>query len=73
LPLASARRLRNSGRRLGHHLMLLLLIAVAVTGLAFLSGCGSRNGFFAVTNYPITITATSGPVQHSLVVNLELQ
>ncbi|MEO6923958.1 MAG: Ig-like domain repeat protein, partial [Bryocella sp.] len=55
--------------------MPLLVALIALTSFAVLSGCGTANGFNgqAVQNFAITVTATSGTVQHSLQVNLNLQ
>ena len=75
LPLIGARRLRRSGKTLGRMLYLGLLIIGGAIGTGVLSGCGSSNGFLgqAPTNYTVTVTATSGTVQHTASVNLNLQ
>jgi hypothetical protein len=53
--------------------MLLLAAGTAVT--AGLTGCGSGNGFFgdAQKTYTVTLTATSGTVQHTTAVTLNVQ
>jgi hypothetical protein len=70
LPFFLRRKLR---RKLAQPLMLLLLLgAVAFT----VTGCAAPNGFFGqpITNYTITVTATSGSVTHSAApVNLQVQ
>ncbi len=70
LPLLGMRRVRRS--RLGRSATLVLVIAAGAVGFASLSGCGSENGFKTqpVQNYTITITATSGNIQHSFNVTL---
>lgn len=73
LPFATARRFRNSSRRPLFALIVLLGGLVAILGL---TGCGyNGNGFFgqAPKTYDITITATSGTIQHSINVTLEVQ
>ena len=75
LPLAGARRLRRTGRTMGRMLCLVLLLLGGAIGAGVLSGCGSNNGFLgqASANYTITATATSGTLQHTSAVNLNLQ
>ena len=53
-------------------MLVLLTGAVATAGL---TGCGSGNGFFghAPQTYNITITATSGAIQHSVNTTLIVQ
>jgi hypothetical protein len=75
LPLAGARRMRRSGRAAGRYIFTMLVLlagAVATTGL---TGCGSHNGFFghAPQTYNITVTATSGTIQHSFNATLTVQ
>jgi hypothetical protein len=66
------RRMKISSQRF---FMLLLTGVAAVAGCAALSGCGSHNGFFATapTNYTVTVTASSGSIDHSATVTLNLQ
>ena len=73
LPFATSRRMRRSGRKYIVALIVLLGGVAATTGL---TGCGySGNGFFgqAPKTYNITITATSGTIQHSVNVTLNVQ
>jgi hypothetical protein len=73
VPLAFSRRIRRSSRRSLYLLLLLLGGIGATTGL---TGCGyNGNGFFgqAPQIYNITITATSGTIQHSVNVRLNMQ
>jgi hypothetical protein len=75
LPWVSVRRMRRSGQRLGKSLGMSVLFLVAL-GVAALSatGCGSSNSKTA--NIPVSdsivVNATSGNVQHSVTVNLQV-
>jgi hypothetical protein len=75
LPLAGARRLRRSGRAAGRYLFLAVVLLAGVAATAGLTGCGSGNGFFghAPATYNVTITATSGTIQHSVNATLNVQ
>jgi hypothetical protein len=75
LPLAGARRMRRSGRAAGRYLFLTLVLLTGAVATAGLTGCGSGNGFFghAPQTYNITITATSGTIQHSVNTTLIVQ
>ena len=69
LPLFGIRRARRTLKR-----STLYMTALASLGVALaISGCGG--GFFnlAPQTYPITVTATSGSLQHSTTVNLTVQ
>ena len=73
LPFATSRRIRKGSRRY-FYLLLVLLGGIAAT--TSLTGCGyNGNGFFgqAPQTYNITITATSGTIQHSVNVTLNVQ
>jgi hypothetical protein len=68
LPLIGVRRLRRQGRNLSRMLCaLFLLLGMATMAL---SGCGGHAKSETATNYTLTITATSGNVQHSTEVTL---
>jgi trimeric autotransporter adhesin len=73
-PLAFFRRIRRCGIRA---LLLLFVLLGGLAATAGLSGCGgyNGNGFFGQSpqNYTITITATSGSIQHSVSVMLNVQ
>lgn len=72
-PVAASKRIRRSSRRLLAVVILLLGGLVAATSL---SGCGyNGNGFFGQgpNTYTITITATSGTIQHAVHVTLQVQ
>ncbi|HEX3660851.1 MAG TPA: Ig-like domain repeat protein [Acidobacteriaceae bacterium] len=74
LPLAGTKRMRREGRRFGRLACLLLLVLAGLGATAALTGCGSHNGGFSGTEgYTITITATSGAIQHTSTVTLDLQ
>ena len=72
LPFAGSRRMRKGAGRYLWILIVLLGGAAVTTGL---TGCGTGNGFFgqAPQTYHITITATSGTIQHSVNVTLNVQ
>jgi hypothetical protein len=74
LPLTGLSRLRQVRKRLRRAglLMLLLLGSSVMIGL---SGCGSSTGVFGQTptDYPLVVTATSGSIQHSVNVTLNVQ
>jgi hypothetical protein len=73
LPIATSRRMRKSSRR---YFYLLILVLGGIGATAGLTGCGyNGNGFFgqAPQSYTITITATSGTIQHSVNVTLNVQ
>jgi sugar lactone lactonase YvrE len=75
LPFAGTRRLRRSGRRLARIGCLMLLLAAGAAVTAGLTGCGASNGFFgeAQRAYTVILTATSGTVQHTTTVTLNVQ
>jgi sugar lactone lactonase YvrE len=73
-PFAFFRRIRRCGIRA---LLFLFVLLGGLAATAGLSGCGgyNGNGFFGQNpqNYTITITATSGSIQHSVSVMLNVQ
>jgi len=74
IPLFGVGRLRRQGRRLSKLGLLLLLVSCTLAG-AMMTGCGGSSGagFKQVAqNYTITVTATSGKVQHTAQITLEL-
>jgi len=72
LPLLGLRKLR---RKLGRGASLILLLASSALAVSSLAGCSQGVGFFGqpVQNYTVTVTASSGGVQHSATVNLQVQ
>lgn len=67
--------LKRRGRiRLGRVLHLVLLAVISVTAVAGLSGCGFSGVFYgAPASYTITVTASSGSLQHSAAASLTVQ
>jgi hypothetical protein len=70
LPFGMKRKLREKLR--GRMLLLVLLLAGTT---AAMSGCASNNGFMLQSpgTYTLTVTATSGNLQHSQIVTLIVQ
>jgi len=76
LLLPFAGRFRRAGRRLGRMLSLLLLAAAGLTAAAAMSGCGGfSSGYFgqAPATSTITVTGTSGSLNHSANVSLTVE
>ena len=75
LLLPFSRRLRRSARKLGRGGSLALLLLMGLGAMAGLTGCGTSGGFFdqSPKNYVVTVTATSGALQHTSTVTLNLQ
>jgi hypothetical protein len=75
LLLPFAYRFRRAARRPAGKLAVVMMMAAALTAIAGLSGCGSRNGFFgeAPRTYTVTVTVTAGSVSHSTDLTLNVQ
>lgn len=77
LPLfgAKRRRLLNSSGRTARYIFMMFVLLAGIVTAAGLTGCGTGNGFFghAPKTYSITITATSGTIQHSVNATLNVQ
>jgi hypothetical protein len=74
LPFAAFKR-RKSLSAAGRYLLLAFIVLAGAAATTGLTGCGTGNGFFgqAPQNYNLTITATSGTIQHSVSVTLNVQ
>jgi hypothetical protein len=72
IPLIGAGRLRRQGRRLSRLASLLLLLVCTLAG-AMVTGCGGAAFKASVQNYTIQVTTTSGNMQHSASVTLQLK
>ena len=73
-----AGRARRTGSRLGHSKRLLLLLALGAILINGLSGCGGNSGStntqtHNTQTYLVTLTATSGPLSHSVSVTLVVE
>jgi hypothetical protein len=74
LPLAG--KFRRAGRRLSRMLSVLLLVAAGLTAAVAISGCGGvSTGYFgqAPATSSITVTGTSGSLNHSASVSLTVE
>jgi hypothetical protein len=71
IPLLGVRRMRRQGSRLSRLAFLLLLLGCTLAG-TMMTGCG---GVFTQTarNYTITVTATSGNMQHTAPLTLTVK
>ena len=66
---------RKHRERLGKHVALCICLQSTFAALAVLSGCGSGTGFTLQSSrdYTIVVSATSGTVQHTATVQLNVQ
>ena len=69
LPLLGARRMRRQGRRYYRLAILLLLLGSTLVG-AMMTGCGGGTIKSVAQDFTLTVTATSGNVQHTAPVTL---
>jgi hypothetical protein len=69
VPLVGLRYSRRSRRRLMCVINVMLLAALSLTCIGTMTGCGAG---IAAHNYPITVTANGGGVQHSVTVNFQI-
>jgi hypothetical protein len=69
IPLASARRLRKSGRKLARAISMSALLLLTLGGIVSLTGCGS--GYRSMDN-PIVVIATSNGVQHTVTIDYHI-
>ncbi len=75
LPFLAAGGMRKRGRKIGQMLSLLLLALGGTTLAAVLTGCGghSRASSPPPETYTLTVTATSGNIQQSTTITLDVQ
>jgi Bacterial Ig-like domain (group 3)/FG-GAP-like repeat len=71
LLLPFSRRTRGMARRMGRVVPVLAILLGSLAGVASLSGCGGKG--HPVKSYAITVTATSGTLTRSTVVNLTVK
>jgi hypothetical protein len=69
LPLLGLRYSRRTSKRLTRMITNSVLLLLSLGAIGMMSGCGS--GYFD-HNYPITITATSNGIQHSVTVDFHI-
>jgi len=72
----AARKFRRARRRLTRLLLLLVLGTAGITAVAALNGCGGvPSGYFgqAPATSAITVTGTSGSLNHSASVSLTVE
>ena len=69
LPLLGLRYSRRSGQRLSRMISYIFLVALSLAGIGAMTGCGSG---YADHVYPITVTATSGGIQHTVTVDFHI-
>ncbi len=75
LPLSALKRLRRSRSSLARCGLFCVFGIAMLATVASLSGCGSGYGFLgqAPKDYAVTVTATSGNIQHTSTVTLNVQ
>jgi hypothetical protein len=75
LLLPFAGRMRRAGRKLGRGVSLALLLLLGLGSMVGLTGCGSSNGYFIQPQqtYTVTVTGTSGALEHSTTVTLTVE
>lgn len=73
LPFLASRRIRKGGRTMSQIFTLLSLALISVSAL--LAGCGGHSGGTSTLHksYTLTVTATSGNIQQSTTIMLDLQ
>jgi hypothetical protein len=70
LPLLGLRYSRRSSKKLNRILSQLALVLLSLGAISSLSGCGA--GYFDHV-YPVTITATSNGIQHTVTVDYHIE
>jgi hypothetical protein len=70
VPLLGTRRMRRTTRGAGRTLLMLAILLATAAGMSGLMGCGSGYVGPATKAYTVTVTATSGSVQHSSTLTL---
>jgi hypothetical protein len=70
IPLLTLRYSRRSGQKLARMVSHMLLILLSLGAISSLTGCGA--GYFDHV-YPITVTATSNGIQHTVTVDYHIE
>ncbi len=72
LPFAASVRMRRSPHSFAKSILVVLFL---LAGIGMMTGCASYNGFFGAAphSYTITMTATSGSIQHTTVTTLTVR
>ena len=68
--------MRQSAKRLGRVMSLLLLIGASISAMAGLTGCGADDKSNIVQpqqTYDVTVTGTSGTLAHSATIKLTVE
>lgn len=73
IPFLGLGRLRRQGRRLSSLASVLLILGCTLVGGLMMTGCGGTIKNAAVQGFTITVTATSGTIQHTAPVTLQVQ
>jgi hypothetical protein len=75
LLLPFAGRMRRAGKQLRRTALMLLLLVGGLAAMAGLTGCGSPSIYFTqqMQSYTVTVTASAGPLSHSIPITLVVE